>query len=400
MKNMRVTAVKGAFLTVALLASTSLFALQAKTVWLEEDDYRTLAQGDADTVPTDFSLTTQEMTLTQADLERASQNIQKETQDESNIPTLTAEGGFLLPTYVLPDAQSGTPAPAGTTAVDQTNPWRAETKLTTVEEEISTLQVPSTPVVLPGVTSATNAPSAAENKEDKLLQTIERQYQDTTNLLAETSKRLEALENGVQDLKAANMKMAGASAPALEESAVRRQPLLLPLAPLKTAAVSQSTPQEEPAKAVEPEKPQYIDYVLDVLKRVENEPVTFTESDEMVIKTIPQEMKLNFLPGSVDISTQSFKWIKAFSYAPKQAMQKAVEVRMSAKDIDLQSRRFALIKGALLSNGLSPRQIRFVMTDRDPDTIVLRTIVLPDEQEIIYTYRNGRSAGPQIIRKW
>ena len=159
-------------------------------------------------------------------------------------------------------------------------------------------------------------------------------------------------------------------------------------------------PQEDTARAVEPEKPQYIDYVLEVIKRVENEPVTFTESDEMVIKTIPQEMKLNFLPGSVDISTQSFKWIKAFSYAPKQAMQKAVEVRMSAKDIDLQSRRFALIKGALLSNGLSPRQIRFVMTDRDPDTIVLRTIVLPDEQEVVYTYRNGRSTAPQIIRKW
>ena len=400
MKYMRITAVKGAFLTVALLASTSFFALQAKTVWLEEDDYRSLAQGDADTVPADFSLTTEEMTLTQEDLEKASQNIQKETLDESTMPTLTAEGGFLLPTYVLPDAQSGAQAPASTAPVDQTNPWRAETKLTTVEEEISTIQVPPTPVVLQGATTSTTASTADNNAEDKLLQTIERQYQDTTNLLAETSKRLEALENGVQDLKAANMKMAGASAPALEESAVRRQPLLLPLAPLKTAAVSQSAPQEDTARAVEPEKPQYIDYVLEVIKRVENEPVTFTESDEMVIKTIPQEMKLNSLPGSVDISTQSFKWIKAFSYAPKQAMQKAVEVRMSAKDIDLQSRRFALIKGALLSNGLSPRQIRFVMTDRDPDTIVLRTITLPDEQEVVYTYRNGRSVAPQIIRKW
>lgn len=399
MKYMRVTALKGAFLTVALLASTSFFALQAKTVWLEEDDYRSLAQGDADTVPADFSLTTEEMTLTQEDLEKASQNIQKETRDESNMPTLTAEGGFLLPTYVLPDATSGTPAPASTTTVDQTNPWRAETKLTTIEEEINSVQMPAAPVVLQGATTTT-ASTVDNSTEDKLLQTIERQYQDTTNLLAETSKRLEALETGVQDLKASNMKMAGASAPALEECAVRRQPLLLPLAPLKTAAVSQSAPQEETARAAEPEKPQYIDYVLEVIKRVENEPVTFTESDEMVIKTIPQEMKLNFLPGSVDISTQSFKWIKAFSYAPKQAMQKAVEVRMSAKDIDLQSRRFALIKGALLSNGLSPRQIRFVMTDRDPDTIVLRTIVLPDEQEVIYTYRNGRSAAPQIIRKW
>ncbi len=398
MKDNKMTALKGVFLSVALLASTSFYALNAKTVWLEEDDYRTLAQGDADSVPTDISLTTEEVTLTQEDLEKASQNIQKETQDETNIPTLTAEGGFLLPTYVLPDAQEGTQAPQTVTSVNEENPWRAETKLTTVEEEINTVQKPQEPVVISEPTLQTKVSTAAS--DDKLLETIERQYRDTTNLLTETSKRLEALENGVQDLKAANMKMAGAEQPVLDNQSVRRQPLLLPLAPLKVNAVSQSSPQEEVASVVTPDKPQYIDYVLEVLERVENAPVTYTETDEMVIKTIPQEMKLNFLPRSVDISTQSFKWIKAFSYAPKQSMQKAVEIRMSAKDIDLQSRRFALIKGALLSNGLSPRQIRFVMTDRDPDTIVLRTIILPDEQEVIYTRRNGRAVAPQIIRKW
>ena len=313
MKDNKMTALKGVFLSVALLASTSFYALNAKTVWLEEDDYRTLAQGDADSVPTDISLTTEEVTLTQEDLEKASQNIQKETQDETNIPTLTAEGGFLLPTYVLPDAQEGTQAPQTVTSVNEENPWRAETKLTTVEEEINTVQKPQEPVVISEPTLQTKVSTAAS--DDKLLETIERQYRDTTNLLTETSKRLEALENGVQDLKAANMKMAGAEQPVLDNQSVRRQPLLLPLAPLKVNAVSQSSPQEEVASVVTPDKPQYIDYVLEVLERVENAPVTYTETDEMVIKTIPQEMKLNFLPRSVDISTQSFKWIKAFSYA-------------------------------------------------------------------------------------
>ena len=100
------------------------------------------------------------------------------------------------------------------------------------------------------------------------------------------------------------------------------------------------------------------------------------------------------------ISGKSFKWIKAFSYWPKQSLQKAAEVRMSAQDIDLQSRRFVLIKGALLSNGLSPRQIRFVLTDRDPNTIVLRTIVLPDEQEVYYKHQKNGKVVPQIISKW
>ena len=383
------------------MASTSFFGLQAKTVWLEEDDYRVVAQGDAETTAVDeFLLTEEEMSLTQEDLEKASQNIQKETQDESNIPTLTAEGDFLLPTYVLPDTQENTPTPQTTAVVDQTNPWRAETELATVEEEINSVQPSAEKITLPGLETEAKLKAEEMEAENKLLQTIERQYQDTTNLLVETSKRLEALENGVQDLKTANLKMAGASAPVLEEKVVRRQPLLLPLAPLKTSSVSQTTTQEKTAKIIKPEKIQYIDYVLDVLKRVENEPISFTETDEMVIKTIPQEMKLNFLPGSVDVSTQSFKWIKAFSYAPKQAMQKAVEIRMSAENLDLQSRRFALIKGALLSNGLSARQIRFVLTDRDPNTIVLRTITLPDEKEVVYMRQNGKSVSPQIIRKW
>ncbi len=392
---------RSVFFSFVLMASTSFFGLQAKTVWLEEDDYRVVAQGDAETTAVDeFLLTEEEMSLTQEDLEKASQNIQKETQDESNIPTLTAEGDFLLPTYVLPDTQENTPTPQTTAVVDQTNPWRAETELATVEEEINSVQPSAEKITLPGLETEAKLKAEEMEAENKLLQTIERQYQDTTNLLVETSKRLEALENGVQDLKTANLKMAGASAPVLEEKVVRRQPLLLPLAPLKTSPVSQPATQEKTAKIIKPEKIQYIDYVLDVLKRVENEPISFTETDEMVIKTIPQEMKLNFLPGSVDVSTQSFKWIKAFSYAPKQAMQKAVEIRMSAENLDLQSRRFALIKGALLSNGLSARQIRFVLTDRDPNTIVLRTITLPDEKEVVYMRQNGKSVSPQIIRKW
>ena len=392
---------RSVFFSFVLMASTSFFGLQAKTVWLEEDDYRVVAQGDAETTAVDeFLLTEEEMSLTQEDLEKASQNIQKETQDESNIPTLTAEGDFLLPTYVLPDTQENTPTPQTTAVVDQTNPWRAETELATVEEEINSVQPSAEKITLPGLETEAKLKAEEMEAENKLLQTIERQYQDTTNLLVETSKRLEALENGVQDLKTANLKMAGASAPVLEEKVVRRQPLLLPLAPLKTSPVSQPATQGKTAKIIKPEKIQYIDYVLDVLKRVENEPISFTETDEMVIKTIPQEMKLNFLPGSVDVSTQSFKWIKAFSYAPKQAMQKAVEIRMSAENLDLQSRRFALIKGALLSNGLSARQIRFVLTDRDPNTIVLRTITLPDEKEVVYMRQNGKSVSPQIIRKW
>ena len=151
---------------------------------------------------------------------------------------------------------------------------------------------------------------------------------------------------------------------------------------------------------VQPDKVLYIDYVLSVLERVNNQAVNYSESDDLVLRSIPQELKLNFLPNSADISTQSFKWIKAFSYHPKKSMADVVEIRMSAKDLELQSRRFALIKGALLSNGLAPRQIRFVLTDRDPDSIVLRNVKVQPEREVFYERQQNGTYTPQIIQKW
>ena len=77
-----------------------------------------------------------------------------------------------------------------------------------------------------------------------------------------------------------------------------------------------------------------------------------------------------------------------------------MEIRLSGNDLDLQSRRFALIKGVLLSSGVSQRQVRFVFTDRDPDTVVLRSIKLQDDVEYVTkTQKNGKTS-QQIIQKW
>lgn len=379
-----------------LLAGTALSPVHAKTLWLEEDDFRSsLAQGDAEEVPAEFLLTEEEMKLQTQDLKQAAGTVQKENADEEKIPTLTAEGGFLLPTYVLPETKNETEAKT-LAVVDQNNPWRAQTAQAVPTPASRTVAAAAQPVALQGLPASGVQDASAV--DTKLLDTIEKQYQNTTALLADTAKRLEALENGVNTLKEQNVQLASAEKVATPEP-VRRQPLLLPLAPVKAATpVAKSEPAEN--TDMEPPKVEYIDYVLTVLKRVEGQPVAYSESDEMVLKSIPQEMKMSFLPNSADISTQSFKWIKAFTYHPKKSLQNIVEVRMSAKDLDLQSRRFALIKGALLSNGLSPRQIRFVLTDRDPDTIVLRNVTLQPEQEVYYERQNNGSLAPQIIQKW
>ncbi len=370
---------------------------EAKTLWLEEDDYRSsIAQGDAEEVPAEFLLTDEEMQVQTQEMQKAAANsVQAETVSDEKIPTITAEGGFLLPTYVLPEAD--TKKVANTVApVDTNNPWRGDDASSTP----SSAQAADA-IKIAGMTTASQ-PNVQQNQnvDTQLLKNIEKQYQDTTQLLADTAKRLAALESGVNDLKEKNTQLVQTASvtPAAQES-VRRQPLLLPLAPVKTEKTTSQKAAIEPVR-VQPDKVLYIDYVLSVLERVNNQAVNYSESDDLVLRSIPQELKLNFLPNSADISTQSFKWIKAFSYHPKKSMADVVEIRMSAKDLELQSRRFALIKGALLSNGLAPRQIRFVLTDRDPDSIVLRNVKVQPEREVFYERQQNGTYTPQIIQKW
>lgn len=376
---------------------SSYTSVGAKTLWLEEDDFRssTIAQGDAEEVPAEFLLTDEEMQIQTQDIQNTAANAASGAATNEKIPTITAEGGFLLPTYVLPEANQG-PTASTVAAVDANNPWRGEEQAAVPSPARSV-----NPVKIAGMAQPAET-NQQLNMDTQLLQNIEQQYRDTTQLLADTAKRLAALENGVNDLKEKNTQLtqtAPASAPAAVREPVRRQPLLLPLAPVQ-AEKTEAKPAAVTPVRVQPDKVFYIDYVLSVLDRVNNQPVTYSESDDMVLRSIPQELKLNFLPNSADISTQSFKWIKAFSYHPKKSMADIVEVRMSSQDLELQSRRFALIKGALLSNGLSPRQIRFVLTDRDPDSIVLRNVKVQPEQEVFYERQKNGTYTPQIIQKW
>ena len=179
-----------------------------------------------------------------------------------------------------------------------------------------------------------------------------------------------------------------------------RAPLLLPLAPIRAVAASEVSEEETSEEAQKPVKREYVDFILDAIERGKLKQGVYSQSDEMMLRSIPKEMKISFLPESADLSDQAFKWVKVFAYNPQRTVGSAVEVRLSPENLDLQSRRFALIKGVLLANGLAPRQIRFVFTDRDQDSVILRNIHLPEEQEFFnQTGKNGK-VSQQIIQKW
>ena len=349
MKSFKKYLMSGSVVSAVLLAMLTM-PVQAKTVWLEADDYR-LAEGDAEEVPAE---------------------IISEPIAVEKTPTITAEGEFILPTYVMPDAQ---PAVKSSVAVtDNANPFRVE------EKAVVTAVAASSP-----------------DGQIPVVKNIEQQYQDTTSLLKQTSDRLAALEQNVKNLQKQTVSVATGDAlkPVVTEP---KKPLLLPLAPVaKPIALEKTETAPEPTVAP---RQTYIDYVISVIERAENTPESFSASDESVLNGLPKEMKISFLPKSADISEQSFKWIKVFAYHAKKSVQNAVEIRLSSYDLDLQSRRFALIKGVLLANGLAPRQIRFVLTDRNPESVVLRGIVLPPEEEIFYEKAKNGKINSQIVQKW
>lgn len=115
---------------------------------------------------------------------------------------------------------------------------------------------------------------------------------------------------------------------------------------------------------------------------------------------IPTELRLTFKPNSTEISAQSVKWIKAFGQRAKKDIQNAVEVRMSNTDSALQSKRFAIIRSTLIGVGMNEVQIIPVMTDRTPHTIVLRTIVLPEEGYTEYTTENSGIKERRYYKQW
>ena len=407
----------------SVVVGLSVSGADAKTIWLDENQFQ-IAQGDGDYQPTNFSLTEEEVSLQANAMKMADSKEKKETVDDKKLPTLTSEGSFLLPTYILPEAKDQ--APKTVASVDEQNPWRkqpASTQIATPSAQKG--------IALKGI--ETPAPQAKSSLQDKqLLANIEKQYQDTNALLESTAKRLAALENGIENLakktpevpavkapsptsivpkatfKVEDAKVASATNEEVQDNCITvsksapRAPLLLPLAPIRAVATSEApkTEEQETAQNTAPAKKEYVDYILEVIARNASKQARYSASDEMVLRSIPKEMKISFLPDSADLSAQAFKWIKVFSYNPQRSVISAVEVRLSPDNLDLQSRRFALIKGALLANGVAPRQIRFVFTDRDADTVVLRNIELPPEEELLFKKGKNGKVSQQIIQKW
>ena len=212
-----------------LLSTTSL--AQAHTRWLVVDALQ--AEGDADvTEVADNVIDPQPVETNQLEDEfwsEALQNVEVSSalETDEDIPTLTAEGSFILPTYILPeaDARANVAKPA---VADGSNPWRQDG---VVVGEATVVETPT-------------------------LDNVEQQYAQTENLLAQTSTQLETIEARIRDLQAMNAQMAQATQDAVDAETERLAEVLPKAQPAELVVeevVAQPAQPQEVAKVASAE---------------------------------------------------------------------------------------------------------------------------------------------------
>ena len=105
---------------------------------------------------------------------------------------------------------------------------------------------------------------------------------------------------------------------------------------------------------------------------------------------VPDEIRLTFKDGNSDLSASSVSLIKRFAKHANKDVQSVIEVRVSEQNPEIQQQRFAIIRNILLGSGVEDSQILLYQSGRPPNTLVLRTYIVSDEEyESSTSWLNG-----------
>ncbi len=325
---------------------------------------------------------------------------------DEDVATITAEGDFLVPTYLLPVAEEGTEVASKTDGnVSVTKTITTTTTTTTKEVPVYVVSASSSKTV-----DVASTVSSEEVKPTPVMD-VQAQKAKTDTIVAQAGKmetvkpvvvqttpqvithNIGAGYNTPKSLVKEDVKtktLVAPSAPSVGVEAKLHQadqtrPVLIPLAPLPKVA--------EPEPVVEPRvrkiiPSQYADDMLSAL--AENKRPDFI---------MPQEIKVSFYKNASHFSGQTIKWIKAFSVSAMNDPRLIVEVRLSTQNPSVQQKRLSIIQNTLIGNGLSPHQIRVVFTNRPADSLILRTMPKPELAQVsVSETKKGRRAEKRTTR--
>ena len=356
------------------------------------------AQGDGD--PSEETLN--EITVTEKD---------DIADSDEDVATITAEGDFLVPTYLLPVAEESAVAASNTEEnVSVTKKITTTTTTTTTTQEL--------PIYVVSDTSATSADTdTTQNKADNTdkVDTPETLVEPAPTVVVDVQVKptQPIIEEPVVPVKVqptpptpshnigTGYHTSTSSTKKKEETKILTvptkpvtpsvdhfepaRPILIPLAPLPKVAEPEPTVEPHIRKIVPSE---YADKMLTAL-----------EDNKRPDFIMPQEIKVSFYKNASHFSGQTIKWIKAFSVSAMNDPRLIVQVRLSTQTPAIQQKRLSVIQNTLIGNGLSPHQIQVVFTERPADSLILRTIVKPEHTQVsVKTSKTGRRTQKQTTR--
>ncbi len=328
-----------------IIAGVSIIGLMALSGTVSAE----IAQGDGDPTEMMPGVTFEKRALNGDTVGVLKADEQGETADDA-VATVTADGDFLLPTYLLP----------GNTIVASNDALESDVmpkQTVTAVQPITAKPVSAAPVQSPKPTNIA----------------------DELDLLLAQTAAMPAPEAQTTTLAAKPREVSG--------TIQKSKKLLIPL-----AAVAPKEPAEPvlPVKVRAVAPSQYADQIL-----------TRLEQGGEVPFRMPHEMKITFYPGASAFSGQSLKWIKAFAKTALVDPRLIVEVRVSREDSVLQEKRLSLLISALKAAGLSSHQIFVAVVDRPVDTMLLRAVPRPEAKETVLDKTAEKSrAKARRVTKW
>ncbi len=118
-------------------------------------------------------------------------------------------------------------------------------------------------------------------------------------------------------------------------------------------------------------------------------------------RILPTEVRLSFEHNKASISGKTLKWLEAFANKVKKDPTVAIEIRMDGNiNTELQHKRLSLINRILYNKGVLDHQVKTVFTSRQPNTLIIRTIRLANENNNAKAYKNMYEIKPTYFQQW
>ena len=379
------------------------------------DDYE-LAQGDGD--PQETAL--EEVSANNMNETAIEENIVSDSDDpEENVATITAEGDFLVPTYLLPveeepqdvltTSENEEIQPQSTNDVSVTKTVKTTTTITTTTEELPIFDV-STDTKKTAISSDTipSVPVVDVSEKDETATGVEQPSlideqptQVKPKPAAQTPHYIGSGYTGTQKQNTPAVTVPETPQKPAPQTVVTpapiepktpvlsvqpERPILVPLAPLPKTTEPEPTIEPHVRKVVPSE---YADKMLTAVSQ--------NVRPEFIM---PQEIKVSFYKNASEFSGQTIKWIKAFSVGALNDPRLIVQVRLSVQNPAVQQKRLSVVRNTLIGAGLSPHQIQIVFTNRPADSLILRLMDKPEATSVsVRKSKTGRRVEKRTT-KW